>query len=129
MVLGVRHSLRVLALKNPTRTWKFSPVQASVPEADSVSSKPFSASFWDVERPRFELVRGPSWLRMDESTGVLRGVPGAAGSADVVVRVTLERSVRRLDEGRLSWGQELVKDVVTEKVGSATQRFRIVVGP
>jgi hypothetical protein len=87
------------------------------------------ASFWDVERPRFELVRGPSWLRMDESTGVLRGVPGAAGSADVVVRVTLERSVRRLDEGRLSWGQEVVKEVAVEHVGSATQRFRIAVSP
>jgi len=60
---------------------------------------------------------------------VLRGVPDAAGNPEVVVTVTLERSVRRLDEGRLSWGQELVKEVVTEKVGSATQRFRITVGP
>ena len=87
------------------------------------------ASFWDIEKPRFVLVQGPSWLRIDESTGVLRGVPDAAGNTDVVVTVTLERSVRRLDEGRLSWGQELVKEVVTEKVGSATQRFRITVGP
>ena len=39
------------------------------------------------------------------------------------------RPVRRLDEGRLSWGQELVKEVGAEKVGSATQRFRIAVGP
>jgi hypothetical protein len=86
------------------------------------------ASFWDVEKPRFVLAQGPAWLRMDESTGVLRGVPDAAGNPEVVVTVTLERSVRRLDEGRLSWGQELVKEVVTEKVGSATQRFRITVG-
>jgi hypothetical protein len=57
------------------------------------------------------------------------GVPDAAGDEDVVVKVTLERSVRRLDEGRLSWGQELVKEVVAETVGSATQRFRIAVGP
>jgi hypothetical protein len=71
----------------------------------------------------------PTWLRIDESTGVLRGVPDAAGNTDIVVRVTLERSVRRLDEGRLSCGQELVKEVVAEKVGSATQRFRIAVGP
>jgi acetyl esterase/lipase len=85
------------------------------------------ANFWDIEKPRFVLVRGPSWLRLDESTGVLQGVPDAAGPADVVVSVTLERAVRRLDEGRLSWGQELVKEVVTEKVGSTTQRFRIVV--
>jgi acetyl esterase/lipase len=86
-----------------------------------------AAGFWDVEKPRFVLVRGPAWLRMDESTGVLRGVPDAAGDAEVVVKVTLERSVRRLDEGRLSWGQELVKEVVTEQVGSATQSFRIAV--
>jgi hypothetical protein len=87
------------------------------------------ANFWDVERPRFVLVHGPRWLRMDESTGVLGGVPDAAGNADVVVRVTLERSVRRLDEDRLSWGQEVVKEEAVEKVGSATQRFRIAVSP
>jgi hypothetical protein len=87
------------------------------------------ASFWDVEKPRFMLVQGPTWLRIDESSGVLRGVPDAAGTTDVVVRVSLERSVRRLNEGRLSWGQELVKEVGTEQVGSVTQRFRIAVGP
>src|SRR5262249_60169614 len=87
------------------------------------------ASFWDVEKARFVLVEGPAWLRIDESTGVLRGVPDAAGNSDVVVQVTLERSIRRLDEGRLSWGQELVQEVVTEQVGSATQPFRIAVAP
>jgi acetyl esterase/lipase len=86
------------------------------------------ASFWDIEKPRFELAQGPAWLHIDEGTGVLRGTPDAAGTAKVVVKVTLERSVRRLDEGRLSWGQESVKEVVTEKVGSVTQRFRIAVG-
>jgi acetyl esterase/lipase len=85
------------------------------------------ANFWDIEKPRFVLVDGPAWLRIDESSGVLRGVPDTAGNSDVVVKVTLERSVRRLDEGRLSWGQELVKEVAVEKVGSATQRFRITV--
>jgi hypothetical protein len=87
------------------------------------------AGFWDIEKPRFALVEGPPWLHLDASTGLLRGVPDAAGDTDVVVRVTLERSVRRLDEGRLSWGQELVKEVAVEKVGSATQRCRIAVGP
>jgi hypothetical protein len=86
------------------------------------------ASFWDIEKLRFVLVEGPAWLRI-ESTGVLRGVPDAVGNKEVVVKVTLERSVRRLDEGRLSWGQELVKEVVTEQLGSTTQRFRIAVGP
>jgi hypothetical protein len=46
---------------------------------------------------------------------------------DVALSVTLERTVRRLDDGRLSWGNELVRGVVNEKVGSATQRFRIKV--
>ena len=87
------------------------------------------ASFWDIEKPRFVLVQGPTWLRIDERTGVLRGVPDAGGNTDVVVEVTLERTVRRLDEGRLSWGQELVKEVVTETVGSVRQRFRIAVAP
>jgi acetyl esterase/lipase len=86
------------------------------------------ASFWDIERPRFVLVEGPTWLRLDERRGLLRGVPDATGSTDVVVEVTLERSARRLDEDRLSWGQEQVKGVVSEKVGSVKQRFRITVG-
>jgi hypothetical protein len=83
------------------------------------------ASFWDIEKPRFTLEQGPSWLRIDESTGVLEGVPDAVGNAEVVVTVVLERSVRRLDQDRLSWGQEQVKEVGTEKVGSASQKFRI----
>jgi hypothetical protein len=87
------------------------------------------AGFWDVEKPRFVLVRGPGWLSLDERSGLLRGVPPAAGNTDVVVQVTLERPVRRLDEARLSWGQELVKEVVVQEVGSARQHFRIAVGP
>jgi hypothetical protein len=88
-----------------------------------------TASFWDIEKPRFVLVQGPTWLRIDENTGVLRGVPDTAGKTDVVVKVTLERSVRQMDEDRLKWGQEMVKGVFTEKVGNATQRFRIAAGP
>jgi hypothetical protein len=87
------------------------------------------AGFWEVEKPRYVLVEGPAWLRIDEGTGVLRGVPDRAGNTEVVVRVTLERPVRRLDEGRLSWGQELVKETAAEKVGDATQRFKIAVNP
>lgn len=85
------------------------------------------ASFWDIEKPRFVLTRGPAWLRLDQKTGELSGVPDAAGKADIVVTVTLEKSVRRLDDGRLSWGHELVREVLTEKIGTATQRFQIAV--
>jgi hypothetical protein len=82
-------------------------------------------NFWDTEKPRFALVQGPSWLRIDETTGVLRGVPDAVGKADVVISVILERAVRRLDADRLSWGHEAVLGVATEKAGTATQSFRI----
>ncbi len=86
------------------------------------------ASFWEIEKPRYVLVQGPPWLQIDESSGVLHGSPNSSGDVDVVVKVTLERPVRRLDEGRLSWGQELVKEITAETVGSVTQRFRIAVG-
>jgi hypothetical protein len=85
------------------------------------------AGFWDIEKPRFVLTQGPTWLHIEENTGLLQGVPDAAGNTEVVVQVILERPVRRLDEGRLSWGQELVKELATEKVGSTTQRFTIAV--
>jgi hypothetical protein len=86
------------------------------------------ANFWDIEKPKFAIVEGAPWLGIDANTGLLRGVPDTAGNVDVVVKVTLERTVRRLDEARLSWGQEQVKEVVVEKVGSKEQRFRVEVG-
>jgi hypothetical protein len=85
--------------------------------------------FWEVETPRFVLVSGPAWLRLDEKTGALTGMPDTEGAADVVVKVTLERTVRKLDDSQLSWGHELVKKVGTDVVGSVTHRFRITVGP
>jgi acetyl esterase/lipase len=86
------------------------------------------ANFWDIEKPKFAIVEGAPWLGIDANTGLLRGVPDTAGNVDVVVKVTLERTVRRLDEARLSWGQEQVKEVVVEKVGSKEQRFSVEVG-
>jgi hypothetical protein len=81
--------------------------------------------FWDVERPRFRLAKGPTWLKLDESAGVLHGVPDAAGEADVVLTVALERPVRQLDDSRLSWGHELVTETRTDIVGSAMRRFQL----
>ena len=40
---------------------------------------------------------------------------------------TIDREVRKLDEGTLGWGQEKVLSTSTERVGSATQRFVIEV--
>src|SRR5262249_29677484 len=100
---------------------------STVRSLGDLRSRSDGASFWDIEKPRFTIVQGPSWLRIDESTGVLSGKPDAAGTADVVISATLERVVRRLDDDRLSWGHEKVISSATEKTGTATQKFRIKV--
>ncbi len=86
-------------------------------------------NFWDVERLRFEIQRGPRWLTIDQATGLLSGTPDRSGTAEVVVSATLERDARRLDEAALKWGIEKVASSGTETVGSATQSFAIEVRP
>lgn len=85
-------------------------------------------SFWDIERLKFTLVKGPSWLKLDETTGVISGIPDAIGKSDVELLVTLEQDTRKLDEASLKWGQEKVTSTGTRKVGSVTERFQIEVG-
>ena len=90
-------------------------------------------SFWDIEKPRFVLQQAPAWLRIDERSGLLSGVPDAAGPVDVTVKVVLERSLRRLHDSEprpwnLGWGKEKTRDMVTETAGETTYRFRIRVG-
>ena len=34
------------------------------------------SGYFDIEKPRFALERGPAWLKIDEATGVLSGTPG-----------------------------------------------------
>ena len=86
-------------------------------------------NFWDIEKPKFALERGPSWLKLDPATGLLSGTPDAAGKAEVQVTVTIDRNVRKLDEATLKWGQEKIISQTTERVGSATQPFVIDVAP
>ncbi|MBI3469494.1 MAG: hypothetical protein HY000_41360 [Planctomycetes bacterium] len=86
-------------------------------------------SFWDIERPRFAIERGPRWLAIDEATGLLSGAPDGVGKSEVVIAVTLQRDFRRLDEEALKWGIEKVVSSGTETVGSSTQSFIIEVGP
>jgi hypothetical protein len=100
---------------------------ATVRSLGDLRSRSEGASFWDIEKPKFALTQGPAWLRIDENTGVLSGTPDAAGTAEVVVIVTLEKTARKIDENRLSWGHDVVLGTSTEKVGPATQRFRITV--
>jgi hypothetical protein len=86
-------------------------------------------SFWDVERLRFDVERGPRWLTIDRTTGLLSGTPDRAGTFEVTVSVTLERDVRLLDQEPLKWGIEKVVSSGTETAGSAVQSFVIEVQP
>ena len=64
-------------------------------------------------------------MQMDESTGVLSGTPVRAGKVTVEVSVTIDRTVRQLDESKLIWGHEKVVSESTERVGVSTQTFVI----
>src|SRR5262245_54285804 len=86
-----------------------------------------TANFWDIEKPQFAIQEGPAWLKIDPSTGVLSGTPDAVGKVDVVVTVTIDQEVRKLDDSRLGWGVEKVISTSTERVGSATRRYSIEV--
>lgn len=87
-----------------------------------------TANYWDVEKPKFALEGGPAWLKIDPATGTLSGTPDAAGKVDVTIAVTIDREVRKLDDGRLGWGVEKVVSTSTERVGSATRKFSIEIG-
>src|SRR5205085_1315973 len=86
-----------------------------------------TANFWDIEKPKFAIEKGPAWLKIDPATGMLSGTPDAAGKVDVAVSVTIDQEVRKLDDGPLGWGLEKVVSTSTERVGSATRRFSIEV--
>jgi hypothetical protein len=83
------------------------------------------SGYFDIEKPKFALDKGPPWLKIDEATGVLSGTPDAVGKVEVAVTVTLDREVRRLDEKALVWGNEKVLSTTTERVGTTTQKFVI----
>jgi hypothetical protein len=86
-------------------------------------------NYWDVERPRFALRQGPDWLKIDARTGLLSGVPDRAGKVEVVETAAIDREVRTLDAGQLSWGVEKAVSMGTARVGAATQKFTIDVKP
>jgi hypothetical protein len=86
-------------------------------------------NYWDVEKPRFQLERGPEWLRLDKSTGQITGTPESAGRYEIVVTVNLESERRRLDPSQLQWGVEKTMETRRESVGVARQAFAIDVSP
>jgi hypothetical protein len=86
-------------------------------------------SYWDIEVPRFALQQGAAWLKIDERTGLLSGVPEGPGNVPVVVTATIDGEVRVLDPSILSWGIEKIVTTGTKRIGPATQKFTIEVAP
>jgi hypothetical protein len=78
---------------------------------------------------RFALQQGPAWLRIDERTGVLSGIPESPGKGVITVAATIDREVRRLDERALSRGLEKTLSTSTARVGTATQTFTLEIAP
>ncbi len=86
-------------------------------------------AYWDIEKPRFALVRGPAWLKMDdEGAGLLTGTPEAPGKAEVEVTATIDKEVRTYDLAALMWGSEKV-EVSTRRMGPVSQKLVIDVRP
>ncbi|MGO8701667.1 MAG: hypothetical protein ACLQVY_28625 [Limisphaerales bacterium] len=85
------------------------------------------SGYFDIEKPKFTLAQGPSWLKMDENTGVLSGTPDAPGKQEVEVKAVIDRELRVLDEKALSWGVEKILSTNLDRIGSATQKFTIEV--
>jgi hypothetical protein len=85
--------------------------------------------FWDIERLRYSIDRGPDWLSIDSATGIMSGTPGIAGKFAVEIVVTAERDNRQLDEAALKWGIEKVISSGQSVVGRITQSFVIDVRP
>jgi hypothetical protein len=86
-------------------------------------------NYWDIETPRFTIQQGPAWLKIDERTGVLSGVPEMPGKVVITVTATIDREVRTLDERALSWGQEKALSISALRVGAAAQTFTLEVAP
>jgi hypothetical protein len=86
-------------------------------------------NFWDVERLRFRIQRGPDWLKIDEASGQLSGVPDQRGRSEVLIVATLAREVRDLDPAQLQWGIEKAAQTSLETVGTAKQSFVIETAP
>ncbi len=83
------------------------------------------AGYFDIEKPEFAFTQGPAWLTIEKDTGALSGTPDVPGNFEVIVTVTINRSVRTLDESKLIWGQEKVLSEDVARIGEATQEFVI----
>jgi len=89
--------LRRLAITNDLQMAPLAMPEMAVGENTFIYSDQVSGYF-DLEKPFFGLEEGPAWLKIDGATGLLSGVPDAAGKAEVAVVATIDRDVRKLDE-------------------------------
>ena len=87
------------------------------------------SAFFDIEEVRYTLEKAPTWLKIDEKSGILTGIPDAAGKVEVVVKASIDHPDRKVDEPTLSWGNEKVLSEALRHVGSATQTFTLEVAP
>jgi len=86
-------------------------------------------AFFEIESPKYTLVKGPAWLSLDAATGILSGKPDAAGKFEVSILATIEREQRKLDEGALVWGNYKVLGTSIEQLAGTPQTFTIEVAP
>ena len=87
------------------------------------------SGYFDIEKPKFTIEKGPAWLKIEPATGLLSGVPDTTGAAEVSIKATLDREIRTLDEKALIWGVEKVDSTGIAQVGAATQTFTLHVQP
>lgn len=84
--------------------------------------------FYDIENPKFSLIKAPAWLSINPNTGLLSGTPPASkGSEDVIVSVVIEKEVPTLDIPLLGWGNYRSKSSETKIVGTEIQQFKILI--
>jgi hypothetical protein len=82
--------------------------------------------FYDIEKLRYSLKEAPSWLKIDEDTGVLSGTPsGSKPSGKVVIAVVIVRNVPQVDVQKLGWGNYTTQSTKTVTSDEALQEFEI----
>ena len=86
-------------------------------------------AFFEIESPKYTIVKGPAWLKLDSATGALVGKPDAAGKFEVSILPTIEREQRRVDEAALVWGNYKLLGTSIEKLAGRPQSFTIDVAP
>jgi hypothetical protein len=86
-------------------------------------------AFFEIESPKYTIVKGPAWLKLDPATGTLSGRPDAAGKYEVTILATIERERRRVDEAALVWGNYKLLEASIEKLAGTPQLFTIDVTP